>query len=202
MMLAVAETHHGNAWHIVRSVGRRDDQVLGWLKRMGVETYYPMVVEMRPVPRRRLSMSQRMASDRGVVVCKPQEGPLFPRYIFAKFDMGKSGWREAFKFAGVGGMVCEGDLPVWVPDALITSIRSRENNGLVSGSETLRSVLKVGDRVLITNGPFASFDGIVDDALDKSIEKVDPEDRITVAVNLFGRSTPVELTRWQIEKVG
>lgn len=187
----------GFAWYIVRSVGRTDEAVLDWLKRLNIETYYPKVLEMRALPKKKLSLAQRRS---GEVIRKPQESALFPKYIFTHFDMGVSGWREIFKFAGVGGMVCCGDLPVFVPDSLIEGLKQREHNGAVPGHTVTRVLFNVGDNVMVTNGPFASFPGVVEMGLDKPIEELDPNDRIKVAVNIFGRATPVELEIWQVDK--
>jgi transcriptional antiterminator NusG len=56
-------------------------------------------------------------------------------------------------------------------------------------------VFEKGEQVRITDGPFASFTGVVDDVnLDRST--------VRVMVTIFGRSTPVELEFTQVQKVG
>jgi len=184
-------------WYVVRAVGKSDDAAIDGLNRLDIETYYPQVMQMRPVQRKLLSAAQRRS---GIVIKKPQLGPLFPRYIFARFGMARASWRDVFKIAGVGGMLCEGDLPVRVTDDLIGAIRSRESNGAVPGSVTLRAVFKVGDKVTVTDGVFASFPGVVEKGIDCPIEDIDPDTRIKVAVHIFGRATPVELEVWQVSK--
>ena len=54
--------------------------------------------------------------------------------------------------------------------------------------------VSVGDRVKINEGTFENFEGDVD-AIDEM------NGRVTVMINIFGRSTPVELEHWQIEKL-
>lgn len=53
---------------------------------------------------------------------------------------------------------------------------------------------KVGDRVRIKEGTFENFEGDVD-VIDEA------NGRVTVMINIFGRSTPVELEHWQVEAV-
>lgn len=189
----------GLSWHIVHCVGKQDGYVLDWLKKLHFESYYPGVREMRPVPRKQLSHSQR---NSGVTIMRPRIVPFFPRYIFVRFDMGRHGWREIFRFVGVAGMVCEGELPVWVPDGLIESIRGREVDGAVPGKTPAKLLFAVGDEVRVSEGPFASFPGVVEEIPDKPIEEVDSEVRIKVLVNIFGRPTPVSLEINQVEKLG
>lgn len=184
-------------WYIVRSVGKSDQYVLDWLKKLNIVTYYPIVLEMHAVPKKLLSANQRRS---GVVIKKPMPVPMFPRYIFTQFDMGRHDWHDAFRFVGVGGMVCEGDRPVWVPDSLIERIKGREHKGIVPGDTTARVVFGVGDQVVVTNGPFASFPGTVEIGLDVPIGELDPNSRIKVAVSIFGRATPVQLEVWQVDK--
>lgn len=185
-------------FYIVRSSSSKTDQhAIDWLERLRIETYYPKVMEMRKVPRKQLSAAQRRS---GVEVKKPQLAPLFPRYMFARLDQAQQSWRDIFKFAGISGMVCNADLPVMVPASLIARIRARENNGVVAGTDSVRALFGIGDEVMVTDGPFASFPGIVERGLDVPIEELDPETRIKVAVNIFGRATPIELEVWQVSK--
>jgi transcription termination/antitermination protein NusG len=191
-------TPEDEGYYIVRSSSSKTDQhAIDWLERLGIETYYPRVMEMRAVPKRKLTPSQR---NSGVQVMKPQLGPLFPRYLFARLSQARHSWRDIFKFAGISGMVCNGELPVMVSGKLIAHIRERENNGVVAGTDSVRAVFGIGDEVTVTDGPFASFPGIVEKGFDIAIEELDPEMRIKVAVNIFGRATPVELEVWQVAK--
>jgi transcriptional antiterminator NusG len=187
----------GPKWYIVQCIRGTDQQALDAFARFKITTYYPKIMQLKALPRRRMSASQRTS---GMIVMAPQETSLFPRYVFTRFDIEHDAWHDAFEVAGVGGIICKGGMPVYMPDETIASIKKRENNGVVPGKDSLRIVFGIGDDVIVTNGPFASFPGIVEQGLDVAIEKLDASMRIKVAVNIFGRATPVDLEYWQVAK--
>lgn len=194
----VAErTSPGPKWYIVQCIRGTDQQALDAFERFRIETYYPRIVQLKPLPRKRMSASQRQS---GMVIMAPQEVALFPRYLFTRFDIRISGWHDAFEFAGVGGLMCRDRMPVFMPEEKIDAIKRRENNGVIPGKESLRVLFDIGDQVVVTDGPFASFPAVVEEGLDVAIEKLEPSMRIKVAVNIFGRATPVELEYWQVAK--
>lgn len=186
----------GPKWYIVQCARRTDQQVLDTFDRFRIETYYPMITQMRPLPRRQMSQAQRRA---GFAVMAPQQTAVFPRYVFTRFDLRESLWHQAFDHAGVGGIMCHSAMPIWMPDDAIERVR-RQVGTPVTTSDTFRHVFALGDEVVVTNGPFASFPGIVEHVVDVPLEKLDASTRIKVAVNIFGRATPVELEYWQVAK--
>lgn len=79
--------------------------------------------------------------------------PLFPRYIFAKFDVRKQLSKILFT-RGVHNVVCFGDNPASVSEEIIDVIRERiDQNGVVKVSDDL----KPGDRVVISAGPLRNL---------------------------------------------
>ena len=76
-------------------------------------------------------------------------------------------------------------------DRIVKSSRPDEET-----EETIKTAIpfKVSDRVRIKEGTFENFEG--------DVEGIDEANgRVTVMINIFGRSTPVELEHWQIEAV-
>jgi transcription antitermination factor NusG len=183
----------------VRIIGRADREVLKALHNLGFGFYYPKLLEMRRVPKRALSAAQRRA---GIEIVAPQLVPLFPGSTFVRFDMGRHGWREAFGIAGVGGLVCEGNLPMRVTERVLEHVKRLETKGaILARTETMRTVFDIGDRVVVNSGPFAEQHGVMQTALDVPFDEVDPAMRVKVALNLFGRVVSVELDIWQVVAV-
>lgn len=83
-------------------------------------------------------------------------------------------------------------LPTIITEAEITKIKKMIEEGEVSTASSI--MYEKGEMVLIKDGPFAGFKAVIDDVKEGK-EKVD------VLVNIFGRSTPVELNFSQVEKV-
>jgi transcription termination/antitermination protein NusG len=72
-------------------------------------------------------------------------------------------------------------------EGLLAQLRDKEDGAVP------KIAFNVGDNVRVTDGPFESQSGL--------IEEIDPERGILrVSVNIFGRSTPVDLEYWQVEK--
>jgi transcriptional antiterminator NusG len=191
-------TSPGPKWYVVQCIRGTDQQALDAFDRFKITTYYPRIMQLKALPRRRMSAAQRQG---GLSVQVPTEVALFPRYVFTSFDIEQDQWHDAFDVAGVGGLVCRNGMPVYMPDETIASIKKRENNGVIPGKDSVRAIFSIGDEVTVTNGPFASFPGIVEQGLDVPIEKLVASMRIKVAVNIFGRATPVELEYWQVAKL-
>ncbi len=123
---------------------------------------------------------------------------LYPGYVFinmALYDEEKKVKIKPFYFvkdaAGVIGFV-GGDHPAALRQAEIDEIKARIE--AASGKEVPKVTFEVGEQVRVADGPFASFNGLVE-------EVDDVRARLKVAVSIFGRVTPVELEYGQVEKM-
>lgn len=186
----------GPAWYLIRSVGRTDRQVLDWLKLREIETYYPLVRELRPVPQRKLSQAQRRA---GIEIMRPHMVPLFPKYYFVRLSLDDDSWHEVFRLGGLTGLVCRNNLPAFIDEALIAHLRGCEVDGAVPGKMPARLVFRAGERVRVTDGLFAAHDAVVEKGLDVAVQDIGGEERITVIVKLFGRHVPLQLGLHQFQ---
>lgn len=182
---------------IARVVHRTDSQALDALARYGVETYYPTMIELKSVPLRKLSTAQRNSGNK---IQKPVKVAMFPRYLFLEDCHRRADWGEIEEQSGIAGFACENNNMVRVPYDQIERLKRQENGGMIDGQKSARVIFQIGEEINITSGPFASLPGIVENGLDIPISELDPETRLGVLVNIFGRLTRTDLEIWQVAK--
>ncbi len=120
------------------------------------------------------------------------ERKFFPGYVLVRMEMDDESWhivKETSKVLGfIGGT---SDKPAAISDKEAESIMQRVQDG--TDKPRPKVLFEVGEVVRVKEGPFNDFNGVV--------EEVNYErSKVRVAVQIFGRSTPVELEFGQIEK--
>ncbi len=120
------------------------------------------------------------------------ERKYFPGYLLVQMDMDDHMWhlvKSVPKVLGfIGGTSTK---PAPIRDQEVNDILDRVQAG--EDKPKPKVVYQVGEVVRVTDGPFADFNGVVEEV---NYEK----SRLRVAVLIFGRSTPVELEFGQVEK--
>lgn len=115
---------------------------------------------------------------------------IFPGYVLVEMFMGDDSWYVVRNTAGVTGFVGSAGKPLPLPEEEVKLILKQTTGE----APKRRLMLKTGDKVRVTSGPFVEFYG--------AIQEVNPEkEKIKVAVSIFGRETPVELDYGQVEKL-
>jgi len=194
---------HVARWRVGFSVNSSMNRALAELRRAYGDTsvYYPMVRELRPVPKRKLAPYLR---DSPFAPLESSVFPLWPRYFFVKLSLTDGEWCKVFKEAQVRGMVCDSDgtrLPAEVIDCNIEALRAQEIDGAIPSTATIkRIVYEVGQEVRIIAGPLQGHDGIVEQVPDIPVEQLDETARLRLLVNMFGGKSVVELSITDIEK--
>lgn len=106
--------------------------------------------------------------------------PLFPGYIFVQIDTGAGNWRMINSTHGITRLVSFGKEPTPVPIDILSQLMLRCD---AAGKFLPPELLKPGDQVCLTSGPFADFVG--------RIEAIAPERRVWVLMEIMGGQTRV-----------
>lgn len=121
------------------------------------------------------------------------ERKFFPGYVLAKLDLDDNVWHLIKDTPKVSGFLgAGGNKPVPISEREAQRIINQVQEGIDRPRPSV--VYDIGEEVKVVDGPFASFNGVV--------EEIDEEKaKLKVSVSIFGRSTPVELEYGQVEKV-
>ena len=116
---------------------------------------------------------------------------FFPGYMLVQMELNDETWYLVKNTPKVTGFVGGATNPPSISDDEVKKIIGQMEEGLVHPKPKFE--FSKGERVKVIDGPFSNFNGLVDD--------VNPDKgKLRVLVSIFGRSTPVELEFFQVEK--
>lgn len=182
----------GMHWYVLRVASNQEDRVRDTLERKikieGLEARVGRVL-VPTVKERRIKGGQVRLAER----------KLYPGYVFVEMvteDDGKiheDVWFTIKESSGVGDFIASAGKPIRMPDhevfAMLAVCEKADEAPGLSGMD-----LHKGDQVKITEGSFENFEGTVDSVDER-------RGMVTVVLEVFGRSTPVEVEYWMLEKV-
>jgi len=120
------------------------------------------------------------------------ERKFFPGYVLVKMDMTDEAYHLIKNTPKVTGFLGSAQKPVPISEEEAQRILQQVQEGVERPKPMVD--FEIGEQVRVADGPFASFNGFVED--------IDEERaRLKVAVSIFGRATPVELEYGQVEKL-
>ncbi|NQY30518.1 MAG: transcription termination/antitermination protein NusG, partial [Flavobacteriaceae bacterium] len=119
------------------------------------------------------------------------EKPLYPAYAFAQIDLDTALWHKIQSMSKVGRFIGESKRPTPLTDKDVAAILDKVENRAAARPKVS---FEEGEMLRIKEGPFANFNGVVEDFdLGSGIIKLN--------VSIFGRNTPVEISYTQVERV-
>ncbi len=171
-------------WYILKVQSNREDSIADALKRRvkvaGLEEYFKQII----VP---TEMVTEFKGGKKKVVKRK----LYPGYIVVHMIINDETWFLVRETPGIGDFTGSAGRPTpMLPQEVARIVQKDED--VTTEEPKLQIPVNIGDRVKINEGTFENFEGDVD-----SIDVTNG--RVTVMINIFGRSTPVELEYWQIE---
>lgn len=123
---------------------------------------------------------------------KISERKFFPGYILVEMDLTDEGWYLVKNTPGISGFVGSGKNPVPLKDSDVNGILKQQEEKTQKPKPKVE--FELGESIRVKEGAFANFNGTVDE--------VNPnKGKLKVMVSIFGRSTPVELEYWQVERI-
>ena len=152
-------------WFIIQFKANSHHRATKNLNQQGFETFLP------------LNNSTSRRASRFVNTTQP----LFPGYMFIKFDKEKIEWQKINNTYGVLRLVTFNSILKSIPTTFINNLMKRYD---LSGKLLPVKKLKKGDQVKVLNGPFANFIA--------TVGKYETDQRIWVLIDLMGRKTKIE----------
>jgi len=172
-------------WYIIHAYSNFEKKVADSIKERaisaGLEDFFDDVL----VP-----MEEVVEVRRGRKISS--ERKFFPGYVLVKMEMTDKAYHLIKDTPKVTGFLGTENKPIPITDDEAGRILQQVKEGVERPKPTV--TFEIGEQVRVADGPFASFNG--------SVEEVDEERaRLKVAVSIFGRATPVELEYGQVEKL-
>ena len=173
-------------WYIIHAYSGFEnkvrDQILADATRLGLE----QLVEAVEVPTEQVTEVRR-----GKKVSA--ERKFFPGYVLAKLSMNDDVYHLVKNTPKVTGFLGSSGKPQPISEAEAARILNTKEEAAAAPKQQVKVDYEIGDSVKVLDGPFATFNGLVEELdFDKA--------KVKVAVSIFGRATPVELDFEQVER--
>ena len=121
------------------------------------------------------------------------ERKFFPGYVLAKLNLNDDVYHLVKNTPKVTGFLGASGKPQPITEAEAARILNTKEEAAAAPKQQVKVDYEIGDSVKVLEGPFASFNGVVEELdFDKS--------KVKVSVSIFGRATPVELDFEQVER--
>ncbi len=181
-------------WYILKVQSNREKSIADALKRKvrveGLEKYFAKTADGKDI---QVIVPTEKVTEFKAGKKKVVERKLYPGYIVVQMHINDDTWFAVRETSGIGDFTGAGGKPSPMLAHEVARIVQTEEEESTEAPK-LDIKFKVADRVKVKDGTFEGFEGEVG-AIDAQSGK------ISVMINIFGRSTPVELEYWQVEGV-
>jgi len=178
-------------WYVLRVAANKEEQVKDALLQKVQREHLEPIIGRIKVP---VEKVKRVRGNKQTV----HKRKLYPGYVFMEMEPAEDGrvqekaWFLIKETPGVGDFIGTEGVPTPMRDTDVAKMLVESEKP--DEAPSIKVEFKKGDLIKIREGPFESFEGVVD--------SIDPERGIVkVIVTIFGRSTPLNIEYWQVEKV-
>ncbi len=182
----VASTENAMLWYVLKITSNREksirDNLLRRIRQEGLEQFFGEIL----IPTEKVVENKNGKK-------KVVEHKLYPGYLMVQMILNDDTWYIVRTTGGVGDFTGSAGKPTPMQDHEIARMLQKQEQKQESAAPAMKIEFAVGDIVKIKEGTFEGFEGPID-----SIDEANG--KINVLVEIFGRSTPVELEYWQAER--
>ena len=172
-------------WYVIHTQTGREETVKTTLQSRAVQNNMQDKIAQILIPTEKVS--EVKAGKKKITTRK-----FFLGYVLVEMEMGDDTWYLVKNTPGVSGFIGSGRKPLALKEAEVAGIIKQAEEK--KEKPTPKVIFEKGESVRVKEGPFINFNG--------TIEEVNPnKGKLKVLVAIFGRTTPVELEYWQVEKV-
>ena len=172
-------------WYIIQSHSSFENKVAVLIKEEAEKAEISEKIEQIGVPTHDVTEVKR-----GKRVQRKKK--YFPGYVLVKMDRDNQLYHLIKDIKKVSGFLGQKGNPLPVSEKEIEKIKGQIKDGVVQTKSFI--TYNIGEKVQVIDGPFASFNGLVEEADEE-------KSKLKVSVMIFGRPTPLELEFSQVEKV-
>jgi transcriptional antiterminator NusG len=174
-----------DSWYVVHTQTGFEDKVRTILQSRVAQEGFDSSIHKVVIPTEQIS---EVRSGKKRVT----ERRFFPGYILVEMELTDSSYSFIKRIPGVTGFLGAGKKPIPLSQTEVDNILKRTEETKLKPSP--KTIFEKGEQIRVKEGPFMNFNGTIDD--------IHPEKgKLKVSISIFGRSTPVELEYWQVEKV-
>ena len=171
-------------WYIVHAYSNFENKVAESIREQAKQRHLEHLFDQILVPKEKVTEVRR---GRKV----DAERKFFPGYVLVKMELTDEAYHLIKNTPKVTGFLGTDNKPMPISEAEASRILHQVQEGIERPKPTMS--FEIGEQVRVSDGPFASFNGVVE-------EVDDARSRLKVAVSIFSRSTPIELDFAQVEK--